>query len=529
MRTKFLSALLLLFSFVVTSTAAFQPARASEELSLTFAIDASGSMRGEKIVQVRKSITTIVDNLEVPAQLSLITFASRTKVLIAGSRQKEELKVALENIRPAGNTTLYDGISTALQNTQNKKNSVLIIFSDGQDNASKSSVNLMREQVNQFAGLSIFIGLGKSANLSERLSYIAGSRGKVASVDDINNLTETLNSLVKPVIASSLQVQKISASEGSGDYRPLLALFLLAVAILLITSWILIRATMMRRANLELIKAYDTDKDTVTEKSIYFRLLRIPFVANYAKREEKRLIAAGLTINVRTWLYAQIGIFLGIAFFLQTSGFSSFLAFLLAGSAGFGIGTIYLNVVRSRKAAAFADELPDTLTIIASSLQSGLSFTQAITSVARESEGEVALQFRRVLAEVQVGRNLIDSLQDVADRMDSQDFRWTISALTIQREIGGNLSDILTTTAEAIRGRTEIRNEIRALSAEGRVSAYVLIALPLLMLLYIRITKPDSFNLMFSTTPGIVMMSIVAILMVVGWIWVQKVVNIKLT
>ena len=179
--------------------------------------------------------------------------------------------------------------------------------------------------------------------------------------------------------------------------------------------------------------------------------------------------------------------------------------------------------------AAFANELPDILTIIASSLKSGLSFSQAMASVAQESQGEVSLQFRRVLAEVQMGRNLTDALQDIADRMDSQDFRWTISALEIQRDVGGNLSEILATTADTIRGRAEIRNEIKALSAEGRLSAYVLVALPLVMLLYLRFTRPDSFKLLFSTTPGLVMMTVVLILMSIGWLWVQKVVKIKLT
>jgi tight adherence protein B len=112
--------------------------------------------------------------------------------------------------------------------------------------------------------------------------------------------------------------------------------------------------------------------------------------------------------------------------------------------------------------------------------------------------------------------------------MDSQDFRWTISALTIQREIGGNLSDILSTTANAIRGRAEIRNEVKALSAEGRMSAYVLISIPIFMLLYLRLTRPEAFGLMFSTAPGLIMMAIVLVLMIIGWAWVQKVVNIKL-
>lgn len=501
---------------------------ASEKLSITFAVDASGSMRGEKIRQIQESVSQISSSLETSGQFSLVTFSDEVEVLVSNTSDQNLIESALQSIKPAGKTSLYDGLKKSLEISPNSKSSVIIVFSDGEDNSSTISKLELPSQIDAFDGLVVLIGIGNSKLLLTQLNDIAGNKGKVFSILNLEELTDQINTIIKPTITSSLIVTKSKSQPDTQNYLQIAAVLLISTIILLISSWFLIDARSKQRLNKKLITAYDSEQTNLEEKSICFRLIRIPIFARYVAREERRLVAAGLKIDMKNWLYLQVAIFILLMLFLQTTGISPIFIILLAGFGGFGIGTLYLNTTRNRKASAFAEELPDVLTIIASSLQSGLSFTQALTSVARESDGEVALQFRRVLSEVQVGRNLIDSLQDVADRMNSQDFRWTISALTIQREIGGNLSEILSTTANTIRGRAEVRNEVKALSAEGRMSAYVLISIPLFMLLYLRLTRPDAFGLMFSTAPGLVMIAIVVILMLIGWIWVQKVVNIKL-
>lgn len=528
MKNSYPKALLSALLFVISLCLFPAGVHASGKLSITFAVDASGSMRGENIRQIRQSVEQITESLDSSAQYSLISFSSKTQVLISGTSDSSLLNTALASIQPRGNTSLYDGLDQAILETPNNPNSVIILFSDGEDNASSLSASQLPSAVDNFRGLVVLIGLGDSKILLTRLNEIAGNSGKVFSVLNLNELTERLNAIIEPSISNDLAIDKAKASQNEGNYLQIALVLALATLLLLASGWYLFSARNSQKEKIKLITAYDTEKAEWKEKSLYFRLLRIPAFARYIAREERRLLAAGLNIDMRNWLYLQLGIFVLLLLLLQAIGISPVFALIFAGFGGFGIGYLYLNTTRSRKAAAFSEELPDVLTIIASSLQSGLSFTQALTSVARESNGEVALQFRRVLSEVQVGRNLIDSLQDVADRMDSQDFRWTISALTIQREIGGNLSDILSTTANAIRGRAEIRNEVKALSAEGRMSAYVLISIPIFMLLYLRLTRPEAFGLMFSTAPGLIMMAIVLVLMIIGWAWVQKVVNIKL-
>lgn len=526
-RRKFYTALLVL-AFSLAAPNAVSTA-VEPKLSLTFAIDTSGSMRGDKIRQVQNSVSSIVETLDGRAQFSIITFSNDAKILLSSMTQGSEVIRVLNELKPSGNTALYDGLETALKNTQDSKNSVIVVFSDGEDNSSLSTALKARNSSNAFSGQVVLVGLGNSKNLASRLAQIGGYRGQVISVTNISALTEQLNSAIQPAITTTLQITRAKGGGDENGYQPLFLLLLTSTALSVIAAGGLFRLRTARRNNLNLLKAYDSQEKEIEEKSIYFKLLKIPVVSRYVAGEERRLLAAGLKLEVRSWIYLQLALFIGLALFLQISGFTGLFALIFSGLGGFGLSTGYLRIIRNKKAAAFAEELPDVLTIIASSLKSGLSFTQAMTSVAQESQGEVSLQFRRVLAEVQVGRNLIDALQDVADRMDSQDFRWTISALGIQREVGGNLSEILATTSDTIRGRSEIRNEIKALSAEGRMSAYVLVALPLVMLLYLRVTRPESFSLLFSTTPGLVMMSVVGVLMTIGWFWVQKVVKIKLS
>ena len=502
---------------------------ADPELSLTFAIDTSGSMRGDNIKEVRKSIVTVLENLKGPVKYSVVSFSNKAKIEVSQSSRSEDVIESIDGFKPAGRTALYDGLISALRDTQNSKNSVIIVFSDGEDNSSSASASEAKNGANSFVGMIVLVGLGKTPELLGRLTEIKGDRGRIISPESSLALVEELNGILKPFSTQKLEVTSKISNGDQGKFLGIFGVLVISVFLVMLSAASIIRQRAVRRGRMRFLKAYDYQDNELADRSIYLRLLRMPIFLQYVRAQEKSLLTAGIKIEIQNWIYIQIGVFISASVFLQATSFSGGFALVISGLGSFGASSLFLRIKRNKKMAAFANELPDILTIIASSLKSGLSFSQAMASVAQESQGEVSLQFRRVLAEVQMGRNLTDALQDIADRMDSQDFRWTISALEIQRDVGGNLSEILATTADTIRGRAEIRNEIKALSAEGRLSAYVLVALPLIMLLYLRFTRPDSFKLLFSTTPGLVMMTVVLILMSIGWLWVQKVVKIKLT
>ncbi len=188
-----------------------------------------------------------------------------------------------------------------------------------------------------------------------------------------------------------------------------------------------------------------------------------------------------------------------------------------------------LSVRILRRRAAFSDQLPDLLQLIASALQSGFSLPQALDAVVREDNQPAAGEFSRALAEVRLGADLEDALEAVANRMDSDDLRWTVMAIRIQQGVGGNLAEVLLTIAGTIRERAFLRRQVRALSAEGRLSAYILVALPLLVGAWLFISSPRR-TCGRSTQPrmGKLMLAAAIVLLVVGTFWMRRMIKVEI-
>lgn len=162
----------------------------------------------------------------------------------------------------------------------------------------------------------------------------------------------------------------------------------------------------------------------------------------------------------------------------------------LAGSA------ILSNRITKRR-KDFEEQLPDALSLIASSLSAGHTFLRSIQMMCEESEPPLSEEFRRVVAETQLGDPLVDSLARMAKRLEVRDLDWVVQAIRIQQTVGGRLADLLHTLADFIRARDEVRREVKVLTAEGRISAWILTGLAPLLLVAIQITSPDYMAPMF--------------------------------
>jgi len=188
---------------------------------------------------------------------------------------------------------------------------------------------------------------------------------------------------------------------------------------------------------------------------------------------------------------------------------------------------LYLSLKIGRRRAAFSEQLPDVLQLIAGSLQSGFSLPQSLDAVVREDTQPAAAEFSRALAEARIGADLEDALQRVADRMDSTDLRWSVMAIRIQREVGGNLAEVLLTTVGTMRERAFLRRQVKALSAEGRLSAYILIALPVIVGAWFFYSDSAYMRLLYTTVPGLIMFVGSAVLVVLGAFWMRKLIDIE--
>lgn len=187
-------------------------------------------------------------------------------------------------------------------------------------------------------------------------------------------------------------------------------------------------------------------------------------------------------------------------------------------------------IVRSRVASrrkAFAAELDSTLQLMSSSLRAGQSMMQALASTARESDEPTASELARVVNETRVGRPVIAALEESADRMQSEDFRWATQAIAINREVGGSLADVLDGVAATIRERGLIRRQVATLSAEGRMSAVILMLLPVVVAGFLIATNP-TYLLPFVEHPiGPFLIGACVVLFAIGGIWMKKTVEVE--
>jgi tight adherence protein B len=188
---------------------------------------------------------------------------------------------------------------------------------------------------------------------------------------------------------------------------------------------------------------------------------------------------------------------------------------------------LVLNFLISRRRRKFDDQVPDTLQMFSGGLRAGHSLLRAIDAAAQENEGPMAEELSRVVNETRIGRDLGESLADVSRRTASEDFYWIAQAIEIHREVGGDLAEVLDHVGETIRDRNQVRGQVRALSAEGRISALVLMALPILMFIGLVIFNPTYARVFTTTVVGFAMVGAALVLLSVGGLWLSRIIKPK--
>ena len=198
----------------------------------------------------------------------------------------------------------------------------------------------------------------------------------------------------------------------------------------------------------------------------------------------------------------------------------------IAAAAVLAVSVVVVQGIASRHKAKFENQLPDTLNLLSTSLRSGYSLLQAVEAVAAESPEPTAREFGRAMNETRLGRSPVAALKQVADRMESVDFDWAVLAISIQREVGGNLAEVLQTAADTMLQRNRLRREMKALTAEGRVSAIVLGSLPFFLFVFLFMTRREYLQPMLDSTMGLVALGGAFGLLLVGIFWLSRIVKV---
>ncbi len=379
---------------------------------------------------------------------------------------------------------------------------------------------------------------------STRFQAIAGSRGSNTVTMTISGITAQANFTVGGVAqgATRLAPTVVSGSSAPAFFSTtgglVLGLVLIALAVGLV-AFIVVQMLTARQSALEAaLNPYtegfvdtgdDFDRgDGGSENALLQRALAM--TEGFAERQgfletvESKLEMAEVPLKASEalliWLAAVIVVgVLGLVLGGLVLGVILLITVILAGP---GV----LNFKASARQRKFETQLPDTLTLLAGALRAGFSLMQAVDAVSQEVQNPMGRELRRVVSETRLGRDLEEALEDTAERMGSPDFAWAVMAIRIQREVGGNLAELLLTVADTMLQRERLRREVKALTAEGRISAYVLACLPPGLGIVMYLANPSYMDPLFTDTIGQVMVALSVIGMIVGFFWMQKVVKI---
>jgi tight adherence protein B len=550
------------------------------ELEVVIAVDTSGGQLFSGAIP--EGLPSALDASKVAARDFLSRMTVKTEVAVLGfgdtpyvaqpmTTDVDAAAGAIDGLTEQGATALYDGVTTALQQFSPSAQRVVILLANGADTASATTIEETAERLTA-SGVALYAvniqtddsDVASLETLAEaasgqvidaaddaalqgvydaiaarltnqyQLTFEAQGRGEPAEIAvrvRQGDVTGTIDRVIELPPASS---DPGAANSPTQVQRPendwALPVGLGAIAVGLLIGGLIVfapgrnRSKRQRRApvvqggwHMGQIKELAHRASSLAERSLEDRGRR--------RALSDALEHAGLAIRPGEFIVLAIT----SAFVALVIGFllgGPIMGLVFAGLVGLGF-RFSVTVLAERRRGKFASQLGDTLQLLSGSLRAGYGMLQALDAVARDAESPTADEFGRVVIETRLGRNPSESLHALAKRMGNEDFEWVVQAIDIHREVGGDLTEVLDTVAATIRQRDQLRRQVKALSAEGRLSAGILFGLPLVMFAAIRFINPDYMNEMTGSTIGRVMMAFAAFLLLMGGLWLRKIVKLE--
>jgi tight adherence protein B len=279
--------------------------------------------------------------------------------------------------------------------------------------------------------------------------------------------------------------------------------------------------------------------DLIAQSQALANLNKVVENRDFGANLAREIARADLRLKPSEFLFIWLGSIVGIpvamfilSFFLPALG--SPIALLIGALLGFLLPRFWLNRRKSGRLNAFNKQLPDTITLIANALRAGSSFLQAIELVVRESRPPISTEFARVIREVNLGLPFEQALENMVRRVRSDDLELMATAISIQHQVGGNLAEILDSIAYTIRERIRIKGEIRTLTAQQRLSGYVVGFLPIGLAAFLFIAAPGFMDPMFANPPaiaglpaGVIILFMGGFMMFIGFLLIRRIVDIE--
>ena len=566
----------------VTEAGAGRPVRlealAAEGLDVALVIDTSGSMVGAPLAAAKTAAQSFLTQLPASVPVSVVGFGASPSVVSARSTNRTAQLAAIRGLNAGGQTALYDALRLAITQLQLPgagARQMAVLLTDGGDTASTATLDATADALAKAKVPLFAVELRTSESSPAALAKLtSASGGRVVPAADPTALAgafdEVAGQLVRqyaltyrsearggtdvdvvieakgtrasarvrldlpaaaaaapattPATAAPVTAPAADTPAHIGDWALIVGGVLFGLALLGPLLMYAINRTprapglTAARRGIDMSRMTDrmTDRAEWVSDSLLRRRGGIAAVSNV-------LELAGLDLRpgeLFAGIAAGFSLMLALGWFL----FNPVIGLVLAVMVPVG-ARVVVRIMAAQRRKKFSEQLPETLQILAGSLRAGHGLAQGIETVARESESPTSAEFRRLTIETRLGRDFIESLKALADRVGSEDFHWVVQAVEIQREVGGDLAAILDTVANTVRDRTRIKLQVSSLSAEGRLSALVLMILPFGLGAMMSVTNRNYMVPLFSTGTGYKLLAVAAALLTVGGLWLKKIVK----
>jgi tight adherence protein B len=538
-------------------------------------VDTTGSMAGQPMVEAKQAISTFVAQAPVEVPLGVMAYASTARMLVPPTLDRSTVLGAVAGLQAQGQTALYDALGAAVASLGTVGDRRIVLLSDGEDNLSRTPLEAVLAAT-AASGVTVdAVGFRTGKSVEAVLQRIASSgRGRVHAAASSAELSSALASTVhkrataldvRLLVPEDLRgVHSLTLTAGTtqgplsttvdvqlgevataaaprtgwwGTQDALLVGLAAIAASLALASLVLLGGGRRReRRTQTLLDRYTTQpakgKADAREASPVARtaLELADRLASKRQLQDKiglRLSRAAVSWTPAEWLLLQFGIACGSVLVLVLLGWNLLVALVAGVAAGGVLPTAYLRFRGGRRLKAFENQLPDALQMSAGSLSAGYSLPQALDGIVREGSEPMATEIGKALAESRLGVPIEQTLDGVAERMDSRDFGWVVMAIRVQREVGGNLGGVLTSVSATMRERAMLRRHVRGLSAEGRLSAYILIALPVLLTTFMVLVRRDYIEPLYTTVLGYLLIGVALVMLSIGSFVMSRLVKVE--
>ena len=252
---------------------------------------------------------------------------------------------------------------------------------------------------------------------------------------------------------------------------------------------------------------------------------RKPSKNGFAVLFEEKLKRAGINMSGSKFIFMHIVsvVVVTIAIFVLTKNLLLTVAVVLI---IIFLPFLFINFKVSAKIKKFNEQLPDTLQLVEGALKAGYSLNQSLSMVINETKPPISEEFKITLNEIRMGQSEKNALENMAKRINSELFNWVVLAINIQRDVGGNLAEIMDIIASTIRDKEKVMRQIKSLTAEGKLSAYILIGLPIIVGIALSVLNRSYINVLFTTKIGFMLLFLAGLLMLVGIVWIMRIIKI---